>query len=77
VDLGESAPAAAEREVVEESGVAIKVTRLAGVYTDPDHDETCEAAWIDPVQIDTLPIQPSMRLRIVQALNEPDTQHIC
>jgi NADH pyrophosphatase NudC (nudix superfamily) len=28
VDLGESAPAAAEREVVEESGVAIKVTRL-------------------------------------------------
>ena len=28
---------AAEREVVEESGVAIKVTRLAGVYTDPGH----------------------------------------
>jgi 8-oxo-dGTP pyrophosphatase MutT (NUDIX family) len=108
VDLGESATAAAEREVVEESGVSIKVTRLAGVYTDPghimvypatgearqqfavcfhalpvdgqpepDHDETCEAAWIHPAQIDTLPIHPSMRLRIVQALNAPNTSHIC
>ena len=37
VELGESVTTAAEREVVEESGVAIKVTRLAGVYTDPGH----------------------------------------
>ena len=108
VELGESATTAAEREVVEESGVAIKVTRLAGVYTDPghvmvypatgearqqfavcfhalpldgqpdpDHEETCEAAWIDPTRLDTMPIHPSMRIRIVQALTEPDTPHIC
>jgi ADP-ribose pyrophosphatase YjhB (NUDIX family) len=108
VELGETATTAAEREVVEESGVAIKVTRLAGVYTDPghvmvypdtgearqqfavcfhalpvdgqpqaDHDETCEAAWIAPDHLDVLPIHPSMRLRIVHALTEPDTPHIC
>jgi 8-oxo-dGTP pyrophosphatase MutT (NUDIX family) len=107
VELGETASTAAEREVVEESGIAIKVTRLAGVYTDPghvmvypdtgeprqefavcfhalpvdgrphpDHDETCGAAWIDPDRLDKMPIHPSMRLRIVHALTEPDTPHI-
>lgn len=37
VELGESVPAAAEREVEEESGVRVRVTRLAGVYSDPGH----------------------------------------
>lgn len=37
VEVGESASAAAVREVGEEAGVAIKVTGLAGVYTDPGH----------------------------------------
>lgn len=37
VGLGESATTAAVREVAEESGVTVKVTRLAGVYTDPGH----------------------------------------
>ena len=37
VELGETASTAAEREVVEESGVTIEVTRLAGLYTDPGH----------------------------------------
>jgi ADP-ribose pyrophosphatase YjhB (NUDIX family) len=37
----------------------------------PDHDETCEAAWIDRAQLDVLPIHPSMRLRIDDALAEP------
>jgi ADP-ribose pyrophosphatase YjhB (NUDIX family) len=107
VELGETATTAAEREVVEESGIAIKVTRLAGLYTDPGHvmvypdtgearqqfavcfhalpihgqphadrDETCEAAWIDPTHLDRMPIHPSMRLRIAQALTEPNTPHI-
>jgi hypothetical protein len=44
---------------------------------DPDHEETCEAAWIDPTRLDTMPIHPSMRIRIVQALTQPDTPHIC
>jgi len=107
VELGESATIAAEREVAEESGVTIKVTRLAGIYTDPEHvmvypstgearqqfavcfhalpvngqpnpdeHETCGAAWIEPAQLDELPIHPSMRLRIVQALTEPDKPHV-
>lgn len=37
VEIGESAVDAAEREVAEESGVAIKVLRVAGVYSDPGH----------------------------------------
>ncbi|MGW1682109.1 NUDIX hydrolase [Saccharopolyspora sp. NPDC002376] len=37
VNVGESAPDAAVREVNEEAGVLITVTGLAGVYTDPGH----------------------------------------
>lgn len=37
VSLGESAVEAVVREVDEEAGVIIKVTGLAGVYTDPGH----------------------------------------
>ncbi len=37
IEIGESASAAAVREVAEETGVTIKVTGLAGVYSDPGH----------------------------------------
>lgn len=37
IEVGESASAAVVREVAEEAGVAIKVTGLAGVYSDPGH----------------------------------------
>ena len=37
VEVGESASAAVVREVAEEAGVAIKVTGLTGVYSDPGH----------------------------------------
>ena len=37
VEVGESASAAVVREVAEEAGVAITVTGLAGVYSDPGH----------------------------------------
>jgi 8-oxo-dGTP pyrophosphatase MutT (NUDIX family) len=37
VEVGESALAAVVREVAEEAGVTIKVTGLAGVYSDPSH----------------------------------------
>jgi 8-oxo-dGTP diphosphatase len=107
VEFGESAVTAAEREVAEESGVSICVTRLAGVFTDPghvmvypatgearqqfavcfhaeprcgepqpDHDETCEAAWVDPAELARLPIHPSMRKRITHALNEPHIPYV-
>jgi mutator protein MutT len=37
IEVGESASAAVTREVAEEAGVAITVTGLAGVYSDPGH----------------------------------------
>jgi 8-oxo-dGTP pyrophosphatase MutT (NUDIX family) len=37
VEVGESASAAAVREVAEEAGVTIKITGLAGIYSDPGH----------------------------------------
>ena len=37
VEVGESVSAAVVREVVEEAGVSIEVTGLAGVYSDPGH----------------------------------------
>lgn len=37
IEIGESVSAAVRREVVEETGVTITVTRLAGVYSDPSH----------------------------------------
>ncbi|QJY49047.1 NUDIX domain-containing protein [Pseudonocardia broussonetiae] len=106
VDLGESAPTAAEREVAEESGVTVKVTRLAGLYTDPGHiivypesgearqqfavcfhalpvdgelhpdgHETCEAAWVPVDRLDALVMHPTMRRRVIDALNEPNVPH--
>jgi ADP-ribose pyrophosphatase YjhB (NUDIX family) len=107
VEFGEDATAAVEREVAEESGVTISVSRLVGVFTDPghvmvypdtgevrqqfavcfhaqpgcgrpqpDHDETCEAAWIDPADLEELSIHPSMQERISHALSDPNTPHI-
>jgi 8-oxo-dGTP diphosphatase len=43
---------------------------------EPDHDETCEAAWADTRQVSRMPIHPSMRRRIDDALSEPRTPHI-
>jgi 8-oxo-dGTP pyrophosphatase MutT (NUDIX family) len=37
IDVGESASAAAVREVAEEAGVEVKVTDIAGVYSEPGH----------------------------------------
>ena len=37
VDPGESASDAAVRETVEESGITVEITGLAGIYTDPGH----------------------------------------
>ncbi|GAA5193096.1 NUDIX domain-containing protein [Rugosimonospora acidiphila] len=37
MDLGESLPAAAVRETLEETGIDVEVTGLVGIYTDPRH----------------------------------------
>ncbi|GAA5073576.1 ADP-ribose pyrophosphatase YjhB (NUDIX family) [Thermocatellispora tengchongensis] len=37
IDLGESAPQAAIRETLEETGIQCEITGLVGIYTDPRH----------------------------------------
>ncbi|MEU7004506.1 NUDIX domain-containing protein [Nonomuraea sp. NPDC046570] len=37
IDLGESIPAAAVRETVEETGIVCEITGLVGTYSDPRH----------------------------------------
>jgi 8-oxo-dGTP pyrophosphatase MutT (NUDIX family) len=37
IDVGETAAAAVVREVAEEAGLAVRVTGVAGVYSDPGH----------------------------------------
>jgi 8-oxo-dGTP pyrophosphatase MutT (NUDIX family) len=37
IDLGESMPQAAVREVAEETGIDCEITGLVGIYTDPRH----------------------------------------
>ncbi|MBN6051046.1 NUDIX domain-containing protein [Nonomuraea sp. RK-328] len=37
IDLGESIPAAAVRETLEETGITCEVTGLVGTYSDPNH----------------------------------------
>jgi 8-oxo-dGTP pyrophosphatase MutT (NUDIX family) len=106
VDLGESAVDAVVREVAEEAGLEVKVTALAGVYSDPghvmaypggvvrqqfavcfhacpvegtvrpDHRETSAACWTAVADIDDLPMHPTMRLRLAQAVGHPDRAHI-
>jgi ADP-ribose pyrophosphatase YjhB (NUDIX family) len=107
VEIGESATAAAVREVREESGVRIAVTRFAGLYTDPeyvmvypgsgearqqfavclharvlggrprpDSEETSEAGWFEPSELPALPIHPSVRRRITDAITQPDYPHL-
>ena len=36
-DLGESAPDAVRREVLEETGITVEVTGISGIYSDPKH----------------------------------------
>jgi 8-oxo-dGTP diphosphatase len=38
VELGETVEGAAVREVAEETGLAVELARLAGVYSEPDRD---------------------------------------
>ena len=38
VEVGESVEEAARREAAEETGLAVEISRLVGVYSDPDRD---------------------------------------
>lgn len=97
LEIGETLSQAVRREVMEETGVAVVVTGLIGVYSDPEHviefadgevrqefsicfradpvggelrtsDESTEVLWVDPDDLDSLDIHPSVRLRIRHGL---------
>ena len=73
MDFGESVPAAAEREVEEETGIRVRVTRLAGVYSDPGHvmvyPDTGEARQQFAVCVHAEPVG--------DRLPEPDCEETC
>jgi 8-oxo-dGTP diphosphatase len=106
VDIGETAVDAAVRETAEEAGVRVRVTGIAGVFSDPGHvvrspdgevrqqfavifraralggiphgdlHETSEAAWVAPVDLPGLPMEPAVRIWIDQALSIGDPQYL-
>lgn len=93
MDMGDSLPGTAVREVKEETGYDVEITGLVGTYTDPRHiiaysdgevrrqfnvcfrarivggslavsDESTEVRFVDPAEIDALPMHHTQRLRI-------------
>lgn len=53
VDIGETVESAARREVMEETGVAVRKIALVGVYSDPRRDprgHTCSVAFLARVR---------------------------
>ncbi|MFL6126609.1 NUDIX hydrolase [Actinophytocola sp.] len=101
LELGETLTQTVQREVMEETGIAVNVTGLIGIYSDPAHvieftdgevrqefsicfratptggdlrtsDESKEALWVAPADLDDLNIHPTIRLRIQHGLkNRP------
>ncbi|MFG2777677.1 NUDIX hydrolase [Streptomyces prunicolor] len=101
MDMTDSLPGTAVREVKEETGYDVEITGLVGTYTDPRHiiaysngevrrqfnvcfrarivggslaisDESTEIRFMDPSEIDELPMHRTQRLRIQHFLeNRP------
>ncbi|MFF9309683.1 NUDIX domain-containing protein [Streptomyces sp. NPDC014748] len=93
MEMHDSLPGAAVREVKEETGLDVEITGLVGTYTDPRHviaytdgevrrqfnvcfmaritggelaisDESTELRFVDPRELDSLPMHHTQRLRL-------------
>lgn len=66
-------------EVRQQMAVCFHATARPGIQRPgsprPDGVESCAAAWVEPSQLGGLPVHPSMRVRIDQALAEPARAH--
>ncbi|AKA05325.1 DNA mismatch repair protein MutT [Streptomyces noursei ZPM] len=99
MDMAESLPGTAVREVMEETGYDVEITGLVGTYTDPRHiiaysngevrrqfnvcfrarivggsltvsDESTEVRFVEPSELDALPMHHTQRLRLQHFLED-------
>jgi 8-oxo-dGTP pyrophosphatase MutT (NUDIX family) len=105
MDMGDSLPGCAVREVKEETGYDIEITGLVGTYTDPRHviaysdgevrrqfnicfrarivggeltvsEESTEVRFVEPGDLDALPMHHTQRLRLRHFLENAPTPYL-
>jgi 8-oxo-dGTP pyrophosphatase MutT (NUDIX family) len=105
MEMTDSLPGTAVREVKEETGLDVEVTGLVGTYTDPRHviaysdgevrrqfnvcfrarviggelaisDESTELRWVEPADLEALPMHHTQRLRLQHALEDRATPYL-
>jgi 8-oxo-dGTP pyrophosphatase MutT (NUDIX family) len=105
MDMTDSLPGCAVREVKEETGYDVEITGLVGTYTDPRHiieysdgevrrqfnvcftaritggslavsDESSEVRFVDPGELDSLPMHHTQRLRLQHFLEGRPTPYL-
>lgn len=105
MDMTDSLPGTAVREVKEETGYDVEITGLVGTYTDPRHiieysdgevrrqfnvcfrarivsgslavsDESTEVRFVDPADIDALPMHHTQRLRLQHFLDNRSSPYL-
>ena len=98
LEVGETVAQAAAREVLEETGIAVEINGVVGIYSDPKHviayddgevrqqfaiclsarptggapetsPETVQVRWVEPDDLEKLPLHSTIRLRIRHALD--------
>lgn len=105
MDMGDSLPGTAVREVKEETGLNVEITGLVGTYTDPRHviaysdgevrrqfnvcftarviggslaisDESTELRFIEPGELDALPMHHTQRIRLTHCLEQRERPYL-